>query len=415
MRSPEQFGTVAFKTNPYPAYAAWRIDEPVKRVTLPNGQHAWLITRYDDAAAALKDMRLVKDRSRAFTPAQATKQPWVPGFFKPLTRNMLDLDAPDHTRLRSLVHNVFTPRIVERLADRVTRLADALLDDALARRRAAQPIDLIREFALPMPAIIIAEMLGAPSEDIHRFHGWSSTIAAADASRWGVVKGIPSVVSFLRYIRGMVSARRAGLRARDGSQPADDLLTSLVRAEQDGDRLSEDELVAMVFLLLVAGHETTINLIGNGVLALLQHPAELDRLRSEPALIGTAVEELLRFSGPLEMATERFASEDIPIGNVTIPRGELVYVVLASANRDERQFAGADELDITRAPNRHLAFGHGVHFCLGAPLARLEGAIAIATLVRRAPTLRLAAPVSSLAWRTGLVLRGLRSLPVSMD
>jgi cytochrome P450 PksS len=209
---------------------------------------------------------------------------------------------------------------------------------------------------------------------------------------------------FLRYVRRLVRMKRAA--------PGDDLLSELVRAEDAGDRLSEDELVAMVFLLLVAGHETTVNLIGNGTLALLEHPEQLERLRDDPGLIRPAVEELLRYDGPVETATERFAREDVTVAGVTIPQGSLVLAVLASANRDERQFPDPDRLDLTREPNRHLSFGLGIHFCLGAPLARLEAQVAINALLRRAPGLRLAAPRSALLWRRGLILRGLEALPV---
>jgi cytochrome P450 PksS len=215
---------------------------------------------------------------------------------------------------------------------------------------------------------------------------------------------LPHAIAFLRYIRSLVKARRAN--------PEDDLVTALVRAEEAGDQLSEDELVAMISLLLVAGHETTVNLIGNGVLALLENRDQMGRLRDNPVLIKVAVEELLRYNGPLETATERYAREDTTVAGVTIPRGEMVLAVLASANRDERQFEQPERLDLGREPNPHVAFGLGIHYCLGASLARLEGQIAIATLLRRTTNLKLTAPASALRWKRGLVLRGLESLPV---
>jgi cytochrome P450 len=389
-----------FKANLYPFFARLRETAPVCRVILPGRQTAWLITRYDDVAAALKDARFAKDRNCALTPDQAARQPWIPKMFRPLKRNMLDLDPPDHTRLRGLVQKAFTPLLIERMRARVESLADELLDAALRRRRA----DLIRDYALPIPTTIIAEMLGVPAKDRHRFHRWSGVIVASSPSGLAMAKGIPSVVFFLRYIRRLVRARRA--------EPRDDLVSSLVQAEEAGDQLSEDELLAMIFLLLVAGHETTVNLIGNGVLALLRNPAQWERLRGDPSLGKTAVEELLRYESPLATATERFAREDIPIGGVVIPRGEMVFAVLASANRDPRQFPDPDTLDVAREPNRHLAFGLGIHYCLGAPLARLEGEIAVASLLRRAPGVRLAVPAERLRWRRGLVLRGLESVPV---
>ena len=391
-----------FKANPYPFFARLRETAPVCRVTLPGRQTAWLITRYDDVAAALKDGRFAKDPNNALTPDQAARQPWIPKMFRPLTRNMLDLDPPDHTRLRGLVHKAFTPRLVERMRERVEALTEELLDAAVRRGR----VDLIRDYALPVPTTIIAEMLGVPAGDRDRFHRWSKVIVASDPSGPGMLKAVPSAVFFLRYIRRLIRARRA--------EPRDDLVSALTQAEEAGDQLDEDELLAMIFLLLIAGHETTVNLIGNGSLALMRHPAQMEKLRAGPSGIKAAVEELLRYESPLATATERFAREDIAITGVTIPRGEMVYAVLASANRDSGQFPDPDTLDLAREPNRHLAFGLGIHYCLGAPLARLEGEIAIAALLRRAPGLRLSVAEETLRWRRGLVLRGLAALPVAL-
>jgi cytochrome P450 PksS len=297
---------------------------------------------------------------------------------------MLDLDPPDHTRLRVLVQTAFTPRLVEAMRPRVEALAEGLLDGLRDRTG----FDLIRDYALPIPATVIAEMLGVPAGDRHKFHRWSKAMVSADPFGWRRFLVVPHVWAFLRYIRRLIRAKRA--------VPGDDLLTALVRAEEAGNRMSEDELVAMTFLLLVAGHETTVNLIGNGVLALLEHPDQLARLRADLSLVRPAVEELLRYGSPLETATERFAREDVTIAGVTIPRGALVYAALASANRDGRQFPDPDRLDITREPNRHLSFGLGPHFCLGAPLARLEGQVAIAALLRRAAEFRAAVPPGAL-------------------
>ncbi len=390
-----------FKANPYPFYARLRAEAPVCHVALPGKQTAWLIARYDDVVAALKDERFAKDKLNALTPEQAARQPWVPTMFKPLERNMLDLDAPDHTRLRALVHKAFTPRLIEQMQERIQKLADELLDAIQDQGR----MDLIRDYALPIPTTIIAQMLGVPVEDRHKFHRWSSTIVSSNPSGWGMLKAIPNAIAFMRYIRKLIATRRAN--------PQDDLISALVQAEEAGDQLSEDELLAMIFILLVAGHETTVNLIGNGVMALLQHPDQLETLRDDPALIKVAVEELLRYSSPVETATERYAREDITIAGITIPRGALVFAVIASANRDERQFANPDTLDIRRQPNRHLAFGQGAHYCVGAPLARLEGQIAINTLMRRSRELRLAVAPGAVRWRRGLALRGLEALPLA--
>ena len=397
MRIPN-IASPEFKADPYPFYARLRAESPVFRVELPARQTAWLITRYNDVAAVLKDERFAKDKRNALSLGQAGKEPWVPGLFRPLARNMLDVDPPDHTRLRQLVHKAFTPRLVERLRERIQSLTEELIAAAAKRGRA----DLIADYALPIPTTIIAEMLGVPASDRHRFHRWSRRIVASDPSGWRMLPAIPSAIAFLRYIRKLVKARRGS--------PRDDLVTALVQAEEKGARLNEDELVAMIFLLLIAGHETTVNLIGNGMLALLRHPDQMNRLRDDPGMIKVALEELLRFDGPLEAATERYAREDVEVAGTIIRRGELVYAVLGSANRDERQFPDPDRLDLSREPNRHLAFGLGVHYCLGAPLARLEGQIAIRTLVSRLPHLRMTQ--RPLRWRRSLVLRGLAALPV---
>jgi cytochrome P450 PksS len=248
-------------------------------------------------------------------------------------------------------------------------------------------------------------MLGVPAGDRHKFHRWSKAIISAASSSWEMVKAVPNAWALMRYLRKIIKKRRA--------DPREDLVSALARAEEAGDTLSEDELLAMVFLLLVAGHETTVNLIGNGTLTLLEHPDQLEKLRSEPALLKPAVEEILRFTSPVEMATERYAREDVTMHGVTIPRGEMVFAVIASANRDERQFTNPDSLDITREPNKHLAFGLGNHFCLGASLARLEGQVAIDTLLQRFPDLCLAVGPKALRWRRGLLLRGLEALPVA--
>jgi cytochrome P450 PksS len=394
--------SAAFKADPYPFYARLRAEAPVHRVTLPDGQAAWLVTRYDDVAMVLRDERFAKDRHNALTPEQLARLPWMPGFVRPLMRNMLDRDGRDHDRLRALVQKAFTPRLVEQMRPRIQALTEELLDGVRGRPQ----VDLIHDFALPLPTTIIAEMLGVPAKDRHKFHRWSKAFFLISASRWGMVKAIPSVWLFMRYIRKLILLRRA--------DPRDDLVSALVQAEEAGEKLSAEELLAMIMLLLVAGHETTVNLIGNGTLALLEHPDQMERLRGDADLLKPAVEELLRFHSPVEMATERFPRADVTVAGVTIPRGEMVLAVIASANRDERQFPNPDTLDITREPNRHVSFGQGIHFCLGASLARLEGQVALDTLLRRTSGLQLAVPVSRLRWRPGLVLRGLEALPLAV-
>lgn len=265
-------------------------------------------------------------------------------------------------------------------------------------------MDLIGEFALPVPLAIIGRILGVPEEDEAKFGRWAKTFSSI-SSRNPILM-LPSILRFMGYPRALIAKRRAA--------PKDDLITALLKAREGNDQLSDDEIVAMVVLLLTAGHETTVNLIGSGVLALLQHPDQLLRLREEPALIKSAIEELVRFVVPAETATERYAAEDVVIAGTTIPKGELVLAVVASANRDPKQFDKPDVLNIARENNRHLSFGQGIHYCLGAPLSRLEGQIAIGTLIKRAPKLRLSVAPDQLRWRGSFVVRGLTALPVAL-
>jgi cytochrome P450 PksS len=388
-----------FKVNPFPLLARLRASEPVYRTTLPDKTVVWLLTRYDDVAALLRDERFTKHRRSALTDEQLRKLPWTPPMFRPLEQNMLDLDPPDHTRLRSLVHKAFTPGLVEQMRSRTQALADELLDRVVP----AGEMDLISQFALPLPMTIITEILGVPKKDHDKFHRWSQAVVSL-TSPTPTLSVLPRVWKFIRYLRQFFKLRR-----RD---PHDDLVSALIKAEESGDRLNEDELLAMVFLLLIAGHETTVNLIGNGTLALLENPNQMSRLQGEPALVKPAVEELLRYTAPVFTTTERYALENTTIRDVTIPRGEMTLGVIGSANHDETVFENPDELQITRDPNRHLSFGQGIHFCLGAPLARMEAQIAFTALLKRLPDLRLKSPVDSLRWRPSIFLRGLTSLPV---
>ena len=392
-----------FKADPYPFYARLRAEAPVWRTRLPDKRTAWLVTRYEDVAGVLKDGRLAKDPLNAQDPEQRAEGPWVPGFLKPLEQNMLDLDDPDHKRLRALVSKAFTPRLIERLRERIEGICRELLDVMERKGRT----ELVRDYALPLPATVIAELLGIPAKDQRRFHRWSNRIVSISSGR-DVWRALPAALAFVRYLRRMSERRRAS--------PEDDLMSALVQAEESGDTLSEDELLAMSFLLLVAGHETTVNLIASGTLVLLEHPDQLEKLEDESRLIKPAVEELLRYTSPVEIATERYARWDLEISGTTVPRGELVLAVLGSANRDEQYFEDPDTLDLARDPNRHLAFGRGgVHHCLGAPLARMEGQIAISALLRRFPNLHLDMDPGSLRWRRGIFLRGLQRLSLVLE
>ena len=390
-----------FKANPHPFDTRLREESPVWRTTLPDKRTAWLVTRYEDVAGVLKDKSFAKDPLNAQDLEQRPKGPWVPGILKPLERNMLDVDDPDHRRLRTLVSKAFTPRLMERLRGRVEAICQELLD-AMERKRGR--VELVRDYALPLPATVIAELLGIPADDHRKFHRWSNRIVSVSSARdfW---RALPAAVAFIRYLRKMSERRRIS--------PEDDLISALVQAEEDGHKLSQDELLAMSFLLLVAGHETTVNLIASGTLALIGHPEQLEELKSDPQLIKLAVEELLRYTSPVEIATERYARQDLDVSGTEIPRGELVLAVLGSANRDEQYFDQPNGLHLGRDPNKHLAFGRGgVHHCLGAPLARMEGQIAITALLQRFPDLRLAVEPESLRWRRGLFLRGLKKLPL---
>ena len=394
-----------FKADPFPFYRHLREQAPVFRVKMPDGQTAWLVTRYDDVVNVLTDERFGKDAFRVLSKEKLAAAPWMTKlltpFLMPLARHMLNRDPPDHTRLRALVQQAFSPRLVEGMRGRIETLAHELLERAIPRGR----MDLIADYALPIPTTVIAEMLGVPVGDRHKFHRWSRTMLSAGASRFGLLRALPSAWLFMRYIRKLIRNRRACL--------SNDLISGLITAKDAGDPLGDDELLSMILLLIVAGHETTVNLIASGMLALLENPDQLERLRSNPGLIKPAVEELLRFTAPVETATERFACEEVELAGAKIAKGDLVLAAIASANRDDGQFIDPDTLDIAREPNRHLAFGLGIHFCLGASLARLEGQLAINTLLARTRDLQLAVAPGKLRWRSGFVLRGLQSLPVS--
>jgi cytochrome P450 len=384
-----------FVADPYPMYHRLRAEDPVHHSPLG----FWVLTRYPDVLAMLRDPRLIKEPIAAFVAARfGVAVP--PG----LGLSMLDRDPPDHTRLRGLVSKAFTPRALERLRPEIQQIVDGLLDEVRGRGS----MDLIEEFAYPLPVRVICEMLGVPVKDHERFKAWGLDIARGlDAimlppdSPVGQ-RSVSGRRALAEYFRELIAERRAA--------PRDDMLSALIAAEEAGDTLNEEELLATCILLLVAGHETTVNLIGNGTLALLRHPAELRKLRDNPGLIGSAVEELLRFDGPVQR-TARIPSEDITIGGQTIGKGEMVMPFLGAADRDPTQFPDPDRLDITRSDNRHIAFGMGIHFCLGAPLARMEGQIAINTLLARLPRLTLA--TDQPRFRQSLTLRGLEALPVS--
>ena len=385
-----------FHADPYPFYRRLREDDPVHQSPLG----FWVLTRYDDCVTALRDPRFGRE---AF--AQLLAAVYGDGTETgALPRSMLFRDPPDHTRLRGLVSKAFTPRVIEHMRGHIQEIVDRLLD----RVQPAGAMDVIADLAYPLPVTVICEMLGVPLTDHESIRDWSADIARSlDAI------GLPSDVEIVE--RGRVARRAIGdyfrrLVPRRRADPQNDLLTGLIAAEEQGDKLSEGEVIAMCVLLFIAGHETTVNLIGNGLLALLRHPEQLGRVQRDPALVPGAVEELLRYDSPVQR-TARITSADVELGGRTLPAGSMVVAALGAANRDPAQFTDPDRLDVNRRDVRHISFGYGIHFCLGAPLARVEGQIALGTLLRRAP--RLALAETSPEWRESSVLRGLKRLRVT--
>ncbi|MFI6562626.1 cytochrome P450 [Streptomyces sp. NPDC050534] len=400
---PELF-TWEFASDPYPAYAWLREHSPVHRTKLPSGVEAWLVTRYADARQALADGRLSKNPDHHAEDAQGKSRTGIPGERSAnLMTHLLNIDPPDHTRLRRLVSKAFTPRRVAEFTPRVQELTDGLIDRFAARGEA----DLIHEFAFPLPIYAICDLLGVPREDQDDFRDWAGMmIRHGGGPRGGVARSVKKIRG---YLAELIHRKRGDL--------GEDLISGLIRASDHGEHLTENEAAAMCFVLLFAGFETTINLIGNGTYALLRNPGQRARLqaslqRGETELLDTGLEELLRYDGPVELATWRFATEPLTIGGQPIATGDPVLVVLAAADRDPARFTGPDTLDLARRDNQHLGYGHGIHYCLGAPLARLEARTALETLLRRLPDLELAADPADLRWRGGLIMRGLRELPV---
>ncbi|MFH8387373.1 cytochrome P450 [Kitasatospora sp. NPDC018058] len=372
--------------DPYPVYAALREKGPVHRVLVPGSGEAWLVVARDEARAALTDPRLSNDIRYSSS--------WADDGGHALGVNMLQSDAPQHTRLRELVAREFTASRIRALRPRIQEIAGRLLD-ALS---GAGSVDLVASYALPLPMTVICELLGVPAADRGSFHAWSTELVAPSSPEAAGA----AVGAMTGHLTALIEERRAS--------PRRDLLSALVTPPADG--LSAEELLGMAFLLLVAGHETTVNLISGTVLSLLAHPEQLTALRADPGLIDSAIEETLRHDGPVESAAFRFATEPVQIGDTTIPAGDSVLVSLAAASRDPRHFPDPDRFDIHRKPGGHLAFGHGIHHCLGAPLARAEAAIALRVLIERRPHLALDADLADLVWRPSTMLRGLTSLPV---
>jgi cytochrome P450 len=382
-----------FGRDPYPVYAGLRARGPVHRVVMPDGHEAWLVVGYEAGRAALADPRLSK--------AWASASPDLGMRQKAAGRTMLSSDPPDHTRLRKLAVREFTPRRVQSLGPRVQEITDRLLD--AMEQEPSRRGDLVDAFAFPLPIAVICELLGVPNLDHDKFRTWSNTSQGHPSPE--VRQGAADALN--HYLMDLLADKR--------KRRSDDLLSALLHtADQDGDRLSQEELLGMAWVLLVAGHETTVNLISNGMLALLTHPDQLAALRADPdGLLDGAVEEILRYDGPVETPTARFTTEPVEIGGTVIPGdGRLVLVAIADADRDPDRFPEPDRFDIRRDARGHLAFGHGLHYCLGAPLARLEARIALRSLLERFPRLALDTAPGAVPWRGGHLIRGPERLPV---
>lgn len=379
----------AFWRDPYPAYAALRADEPVRNVQLPDGP-AWLLTRYHDVRAALTDPRFSKDWRYTLPVEARAASPAAP------IPMMILMDPPGHTRLRKLVSRSFTARRMGELRPRIQRYAEELLDVVPTDR----PVDLIAHYAALLPVRVICELLGVPGHDREEFTAWGRTmIDEGSQEQANAASG-----AMFDYLGRLVDDKR--------THPDDALLSALVEVSEDGDRLSQEELVAMAMLLLVAGHETTVNLIGNGTFGLLTRPDQLGLLRGRPDLLPQAVDEFLRWDAPVQHPPVRFLSEDVEVAGTTIPAGSIIMLSLAAANRDGDHFADPDALRIDRDAGAHVAFGHGLHFCLGAQLARIEGQEAFRALLARFPGIALAVDPADLVHRRSTLVRGLTELPV---
>ncbi|WP_328664921.1 cytochrome P450 [Streptomyces sp. NBC_00328] len=383
------------RRDPYPFYARMRREDPVHR----SAQGIWYLTRYADVEAALSDLRLSNDRDR-MTRAYSALGGDLKAFSRltdRLGRVMSNTDPPDHARLRRLANRAFTARRVEALRDGIQRIVDRLVDEAVA---AGPAMDLIEAVASPLPLSVVCELFGIPPEDLPQVKTWFHRFGRLSED---IDKSEAAIEQYEEYLARLVRRRRA--------DPGDDLISALVATQAQDDRLTDSELLSTCFVLITAGDETTTHLVGNGMLALLRHPDQLARLRADPMLIRTAVEELARYDTPTQ-AIVRVAAEDVEIGGRTLREGELAYLFLAATNRDPERFEDPDRLDLTRPGNRHLSFGNGPHFCLGGPLAKLQAEVAVGTLVRRLPHLGLADD-AVLDWRSNPLQRRLTALPLT--
>jgi cytochrome P450 len=391
----------SFMRNPFPTLTRMREAGPVARVKLPFLGKTWMATTHEAVSEVLKDdSRFVRNPKNAGKRRMAGMRWWMPGTLRVLSENMLAHDDFNHRRLRKLVDQAFTRQSVEGLRQRIAAICDDLLD-----RLGPGPAELMEGLARPLPLTVICELLGLPEEDRPSFRKWVKALMNV-TSAWGIFRFLPGLYRLVRYFKRHFEQCR--------QQPRAGLMTALVQAEQDGDNLSANELLSMAFLLLVAGHETTVHLIGGGVLALIISPEQKARLLADWSLAPTAVEELLRFVCPVQIAKPRYVRDDLDFHGRPLVRGEIVIPMLSSANADPHRFHDPERLDITRSPNPHVGFGAGMHFCLGAQLARVEAQVVLEKLFTRFPNLSLAVPESALTYTGRLGIRALTALPVRL-
>lgn len=400
LSSESQISSPVFKQEAYDIYKELREFHPVYPLSSGKKGQSWLITRYEDATSLLKDAKLMKNIENAFNNEEEVDVPISLENRELLRNHMLNSDPPDHNRLRSLAQKAFTPKMIIQLEGQIQYIADTLL----SKVEHNNSINLVSDYAFPLPIMVISEMLGVPLEDQHKFRVWSQAIISTPHTLEDMQKNNQKLGEFAEYIQHLVNKKR--------ERPADDLISALIKAESEGTKLNASELYSTITLLIVAGHETSVNLITNMTLALLEHPVQLQKLRQNPDLIDSAIEEALRFYSPVELTTLRWTAEPFTMHGQDIQSKDRIIISVASSNRDEKIFPDADVFDITRKNNRHIAFGHGSHFCLGAPLARLEAKIAISTLLHRLPNIQIQGEREQIRWKENYLMRSLEELPL---
>lgn len=393
-----QLSSPAFKQEAYEIYKELRACHPVYPLSSREQGQCWLITRYEDAISLLKDAKLMKNIENVFSKQEEVDVPFSLESRELLRNHMLNSDPPSHSRLRLLVQKAFTPRMISQLKSRIQHIADTLLN----KIEHNHSMKLVNDYAFPLPIMVISEMLGIPHEDQNRFRAWSQAIIDTPHTLEDMQKNKQKLGEFAEYIQHLVNKKR--------ENPDNDLISALIQAESEGMKLNVLELYSTISLLIVAGHETTVNLITNMTLALLEHPDQLQMLCQNIDLIDSAIEEALRFYSPVEITTLRWAAEPFTIHGQDIQSKDRIIISLASSNRDEKIFQNADVFDITRKNNRHISFGHGIHFCLGAPLARLEAKIAITTLLQHFPNIHLQNEREQIKWNENYLMRSLDEL-----